>query len=170
MQTRSVHELKCWPAYFAAVRSGAKSFEIRRNDRDFAIGDTLRLMEFDPSTDTFTGQVEERLVTFLLSEEAFGGVVHGFVAIGFGPLPQLSDVVPAEHVTPESLGDWHATAAHNASLRADNARRTSKGYQLASMPVAADKHAAVAQAAEDEAAFHTAAAALVRAGAQAEAA
>ena len=34
-----VHELKCWPEYFEAVISGAKTFEVRKNDRDFAVRD-----------------------------------------------------------------------------------------------------------------------------------
>ena len=45
------HELKTWPQYFAAVRSGKKRFEIRRNDREFAVGDVLVLREFDPEQD-----------------------------------------------------------------------------------------------------------------------
>ena len=151
MQTRSVHELKCWPAYFAAVRAGGKPFEIRRNDRDFAVGDLVILQEYDPEADTYTGQVEERLITFLLSEEDFG-VVHGFVAIGFGRLPQLGDVTPAEGVTREELAQWHADAASNAALRADNARRTATDYARLQMGVAADRYAAVTRAAEDEAA------------------
>ena len=54
------HELKTWPKYFAAVRSGQKRFEIRRNDRDFKVGDILVLREFDPEDDAYTGQAEER--------------------------------------------------------------------------------------------------------------
>ena len=169
MQPRSVHDLKCWPAYFAAVRAGGKPFEIRRNDRDFAVGDTVRLLEFDPETETFTGQVEERLITFLLSEEDFG-VVHGFVAIGFGRVPQLGDVTPAEGLTREALAAWHLDAAGNAALRAENARRASVDYSRLQMGVAADRQAAVTHAAEAEAAFHAAAATIVRGGAQAEAA
>ncbi|WP_331384989.1 DUF3850 domain-containing protein [Bacillus badius] len=42
------HELKIYPQYFKAVVSGKKSFEIRKNDRDFKVGDTLLLHEFDP--------------------------------------------------------------------------------------------------------------------------
>ena len=39
------HTLKIDPAVFADVLSGAKTFEIRFNDRDFQVGDTLRLLE-----------------------------------------------------------------------------------------------------------------------------
>ena len=85
------HELKTWPQYFAAVRSGKKRFEIRRNDREFAVGDVLVLREFDPEQDAYTGQVEERQITFLLSEEDYG-VIHGFVAIGFGEVVHHGDM------------------------------------------------------------------------------
>lgn len=169
MQTRSVHELKCWPPHFAAIRSGDKSFEIRRNDREFAVGDTVVLKEFSPLDTTFTGQTETRLITFLLSEEEFG-VVHGFVVIGFGHVPQLGDVVPSATLTRDELIDWHEISANNAALRAESARRVSKDYARLQMAVATDRQAAVAKAAEEEASFHAAAATIVRAGARAEAA
>lgn len=39
------HVLRCWPAYFEAVASGEKAFEIRWNDRNFQRGDTVELVE-----------------------------------------------------------------------------------------------------------------------------
>lgn len=165
----NTHDLKCWPKHFAAVRRGDKTFEIRRNDRDFSVGDQILLREFDPEGGAYTGQTETRLISYLLSEEAFG-VVHGFVVIGFGPAPHLGDVTPAEGLTRDRLADWHATAASNGALRAEEARKVSLQYRNMDMGVAADRHASVAQAATDEAAFHSAAAAIVRGAAQAEAA
>lgn len=42
----ATHELKITPLYFEKVESGLKKFEIRRNDRNFAEGDQLKLREF----------------------------------------------------------------------------------------------------------------------------
>lgn len=42
------HELKIWPEQFEAVKSGIKRFEFQKNDRDFQVGDLLRLRKFYP--------------------------------------------------------------------------------------------------------------------------
>src|SRR5690348_13292378 len=41
------HVLKVWPDFYAAIASGRKTFEIRKDDRDFAEGDRLLLREWD---------------------------------------------------------------------------------------------------------------------------
>lgn len=42
------HCLKTTPEYFEAVQSGAKTFELRReDDKTFDVGDTLMLLEWD---------------------------------------------------------------------------------------------------------------------------
>lgn len=40
------HLLKAWPQFFNPVYSGQKPFEIRKNDRNFKVGDILVLREF----------------------------------------------------------------------------------------------------------------------------
>jgi len=49
------HELKCWPEFFREIRVGMKRFELRRNDRNFQVGDVLYLREWDPSTSKYSG-------------------------------------------------------------------------------------------------------------------
>ena len=43
-----VHELKTWPGYYDSVVNGNKRFELRKDDRDFEVGDILHLREYDP--------------------------------------------------------------------------------------------------------------------------
>lgn len=67
------HDLKVWPAYFEAIVDGTKSFEVRRNDRDFKVGDRLTLREFDPGlpgrvgfvNGAYTGRKVSRWVNFV---------------------------------------------------------------------------------------------------------
>lgn len=40
-----IHQLRTLPEYFEAVISGNRTFEVRKNDRDFKVGDFLALNE-----------------------------------------------------------------------------------------------------------------------------
>ena len=40
------HELKINPVYFKEVKNGNKTFEVRKNDRDFRQGDIVHLREW----------------------------------------------------------------------------------------------------------------------------
>ena len=42
-----LHELKTYPKYFQETIEGNKLFEIRKNDRNFQVGDVLLLKEWD---------------------------------------------------------------------------------------------------------------------------
>lgn len=61
------HELKTWPEYFEAVANGLKRFELRdSSDRDFKVGDKLRLEEWIPATKTYTGRYVTVRVLYVL--------------------------------------------------------------------------------------------------------
>ena len=62
----SLHHLKTWPEYYRATVSAAKCFEFRRDDRGFAVGDTLSLDEWDPETQRYTGERYSVVVTYIL--------------------------------------------------------------------------------------------------------
>lgn len=51
----AVHELKILPEFIQPQIEGKKNFEIRKNDRNYQVGDTLVLKEYDPKTNNFTG-------------------------------------------------------------------------------------------------------------------
>jgi len=50
------HRLKTWPQFFQPALEGRKPFEVRVNDRDFKVGDTLLLQEYDLASRTYTGR------------------------------------------------------------------------------------------------------------------
>jgi hypothetical protein len=76
----TVHDLKLIQPYFNDVQRGYKTFEVRRNDRNFQIGDILNLQEYDPVSDTYSGSYGIFWVTYVLSDEQY--VKEGFVILG----------------------------------------------------------------------------------------
>lgn len=49
-----IHELKTMPEFFQHLWEGRKKFEIRKDDRGFRAGDTLRLQEYLLSDQKYT--------------------------------------------------------------------------------------------------------------------
>lgn len=73
-----LHDIKCWPEFYPDVASGRKPFEIRKNDRDYEVGDLLKIRWFDPKTKEFNGSVCLKTVTYLTGwEQKEGNVVLG---------------------------------------------------------------------------------------------
>lgn len=64
------HEVKSWPHLFEATLTGAKTHEMRRSgERDYRVGDVLRLREYDPDVGCHTGRELRLLVTYVTSAE-----------------------------------------------------------------------------------------------------
>jgi len=78
-----VHALKTWPEYFEAVYEGGKTFEIRRNDRNYKVGDTLVLREWEPKTEKYTGRRLELIVTYVTDAADLGALTEGHICMGF---------------------------------------------------------------------------------------
>jgi hypothetical protein len=80
------HDLKVWPGYFDAIDAGEKPFEVRKNDRGYQVGDKLRLREYAPGPDEYTGREIERTVSYLISGDTVEGYAFGlrtgFVVMG----------------------------------------------------------------------------------------
>jgi len=62
-----VHELKSWPALFEALSAGSKTHELRRNDRDYKVGDVLLLREYNPDAGQYTSRQIRVVVTYITS-------------------------------------------------------------------------------------------------------
>ena len=56
-----VHEIKIAASYYDDVTSGRKRFELRKNDRGYKVGDSLKMLEFDEGKHTgyylFAGRI-----------------------------------------------------------------------------------------------------------------
>jgi len=74
-----IHELKCWPEYYQAVFAGVKTFDLRYDDRGFAVWDYLRLREYDPATGEYTGRDLLCEVRYLLRD--IPHLAPGYVAM-----------------------------------------------------------------------------------------
>lgn len=79
----TVHNVKCWPPFAAQVARREKTFEIRRDDRGYAVGDMLRLDEWDPAIGQYTGRhVATRITGLWRSDDFPGGPIRpGFVVL-----------------------------------------------------------------------------------------
>jgi len=66
-----IHELKIYPQYFRAVLERRKTFEVRKNDRHFEVGDSVCLREYDPFTDKYTGRMWYGDITYILDNDAY---------------------------------------------------------------------------------------------------
>lgn len=65
------HELKTISPFFEDVANGTKTFEIRRNDRDFQAGDVLILRQWNERDQMFGQRLVVRRVTCVLQDERF---------------------------------------------------------------------------------------------------
>lgn len=75
-----VHHLKAWTPMFREIKYGKRDFDVRKNDRDYKVGDTLILNDFDPVKEKFTGDWAPRLITFKFDNKQF--VKEGYVILG----------------------------------------------------------------------------------------
>lgn len=81
------HDLKIWPEHFAAVVSGRKAFEVRKDDRGYREGDTLHLMEWEPDNERFTG-AETWMAVTVVSAVPFTDLVGlGIEPTALTPVP-----------------------------------------------------------------------------------
>jgi hypothetical protein len=101
---RQVHELKVWDTYYDDLISGTKPFEIRRNDRDFQIGDLLFFREWDADRDAYTGLEALGRVGYVYDGVAVG-LKDGFTAFTVTELAELSNKWADEYAELVPSGD-----------------------------------------------------------------
>lgn len=72
------HALKVLPRFFAEIETDEKTFELRKNDRGFEVGDVLYLREWTKEAG-FTGRAQRRIVTSIVVDGY--GLLPGYVCM-----------------------------------------------------------------------------------------
>lgn len=104
-----LHELKSAAGHFNDIWSSRRTFEVRKNDREYAVNDVLRLMEID-ADGAFTGRECLMLVLTLMRGSGWAldpvrsdpdtGIAKGWVVMS---LKLLTRVAP-QGATTETVG------------------------------------------------------------------
>jgi len=82
------HELKILPEYFRAVCGGVKKAELRKNDRDYQVGDSIRLKEWARSEDGFGAYTGRSCIVEIHHIADVSEYAPGFVLLSIG-LPSM---------------------------------------------------------------------------------
>lgn len=117
-----VHELKTDPEVFQAIFDGLKTYEIRKADRDFKVGDTLRLRETSHTGAemargeplVYTGRECSATITHILRGPIYG-LANGWAILSIALLRHIAALEAREpaDTTPDAalLADaWHCVA------------------------------------------------------------
>lgn len=60
------HDIKCHPLHFLPSAEGRKQFEIRKNDRNYKVGDTVTMHEYEyDHGDKWTGRIVSGRIVYL---------------------------------------------------------------------------------------------------------
>lgn len=76
-----VHDLKILPSFYEDVIQHRKTFEVRKNDRPYAVGDFLILREYTPDRG-YSGRAVKAPIVYILNDLRF--CKRDFVIIGIG--------------------------------------------------------------------------------------
>lgn len=77
------HELKILPEYFEAVKKGIKNFELRKDDRDYQVGDMITLKEYTKDG-VYTGRgIANLKIEYILRDCPDYGLKKGYCILGF---------------------------------------------------------------------------------------
>lgn len=78
---KRMHELKIIPKYFEDIKSGNKNFELRKDDRDYKVGDLITLKEYENGK--YTGrEIKNICITYILRDAIEYGLMQGYCILG----------------------------------------------------------------------------------------
>lgn len=86
------HEVKSWSHFFKAIAAGDKAHDLRKNDRDYHVGDHMILHDYDNIRGRYTGKKIKVEITYITDERvpcAFSSSVldKGYAILSIKRLP-----------------------------------------------------------------------------------
>lgn len=70
-----IHFLKTWTEFYNSIVdediTKRKCFEVRKNDRNYRVGDYLLLQDYDNNTEKYIGRETWRKITYILRDNRF---------------------------------------------------------------------------------------------------
>lgn len=75
-----LHNLKTLQPYFYDLEMGIKTFDLRKDDRDFRLGDSVCLQEY--KNDSLSGKWFVRRIVYVLRDCPEFGLKEGYVILG----------------------------------------------------------------------------------------
>jgi uncharacterized protein YqfB (UPF0267 family) len=64
-----VHNVKSWAHFYDAIVKGDKTHDLRKNDRNYKVGDCLNLQRYDNINGVYTGERCIVVITYITSTE-----------------------------------------------------------------------------------------------------
>ena len=88
------HEIKTIQPFYNLIQSGEKTFEVRKNDRNYQVGDIVILQEFDHIKKEYSGREITIKITYIL--ESINGIEDDYCVFGFTKvsLPDAPEQTP----------------------------------------------------------------------------
>ncbi len=102
---------------YQAMLEGEKTFDVRRDDRNFQVGDIASQREFDYNRQTYSGRQADYLITYCLrgKEQPHLGIGLDYVVLGVRPVDEdgvaliakeRKRQIKVERFIPERDGFW----------------------------------------------------------------
>lgn len=79
-----LHTLRSWAHFFDAIKAGRKTHDLRKDDRNFKVGDVLRLERYDNIFGVYTGDAPILVdVTYITNRETPCAFSSSVIAPGY---------------------------------------------------------------------------------------
>lgn len=78
----ATHHIKCYNYFFNLIASGLKTSEVRKNDRDYKVGDIIILQDYYSSAEFISGRTIMIEATHILNGGQFG-ILPEYCVISF---------------------------------------------------------------------------------------